>query len=74
MRHLDLSNNNIESKGFAKLLDALGESSQITYLNVAENDMSLYQEHFESLTQFLKKNTSLQTLKMNKCGISTSAM
>jgi Ran GTPase-activating protein (RanGAP) involved in mRNA processing and transport len=59
LKHLDLSNNSIESKGFAKLLDALRESTQIGYLNVAENDMSLYQEHFESLTLFLKQNESL---------------
>jgi len=59
LKHLDLSNNNIESKGFAKLLESLRESTQIMVINVAENDMSLYQEHFESLTHFLKQNESL---------------
>jgi len=42
LKHLDLSGNNIEAEGFAKLVYKLKSSSTLVRLNVSDNDMSLY--------------------------------
>jgi hypothetical protein len=62
LRHLDLTANNIESEGFSKLLLKLKSSTTLTTLLVSDNDMSIYHDYFEALTQFLKENKSLVTL------------
>lgn len=74
LKHLDLTMNNIESEGFSKVLLKLKSLTKLTTLLVSDNDMSLYHEFFDSLTQFLKQNTSLTTLQMNHCGLSNKAI
>lgn len=54
LMHLDLSQNNLEAEGFARLLTKLKSSTTLQTLLVSDNEMSLYDENLSALTAFFK--------------------
>ena len=74
LRSLDLSNNEIGSAGFLKLLSRLKKSTALTTLNLSGNNFGEGQEKFINLEKFLSRNESCTLLQLSACKLKSAAM